>query len=102
VRGALPFCFLLVKKGFFMHEVSIVSTDDTSAYSAQLDESLFCKTQDFTNQTMYDCQLIPFESKTIHDLLSEKTSFLNFSSLLYSSEVMVPSANAQIPDSADT
>jgi hypothetical protein len=59
-----------------MHEVSIVSTDDTSAYSAQLDKSLFCKTQDFTNQTMYDCQLIPFESKTIHDLLSEKTSFL--------------------------
>ena len=37
---------------------------------------LYCKSQDFAKQTVYDYQLIPFESKTIYAWLAEKTSFL--------------------------
>lgn len=38
-----------------------------------------CKSQDFIHQTVYDYQLIPFESETSHGSVAEKTSFLNSS-----------------------
>lgn len=41
-----------------------------------LKQYLRCKSQDFIHQTVYDYQLIPFESETSRGSVAEKTSFL--------------------------